>query len=134
MACWMLVYDCASRLGPSRVEITTEQRRQIPRLRAAENQLLRLNRSRRVHKQLITGPMPALQRFNRIRVNMPFQLPGMITLSPDHALQGLERRGFAIFLNPAQEDFNNPFNIGLRCIAVTAHGVELLGDTARAAF
>ena len=72
--------------------------------------------------------MPTLQRFNGIRINMPFQLPCLIALRPDHTLQCLERRGFAVFGDPAQEDFNNPFNIGLRLVAVATHGVELFGD------
>ena len=74
-------------LGPRRrVEIPAEQRRQIPRLRAAENQFLRLNRTGRINKQLVARLMPAFKRFHGIRINMPLQLPGVITLRPDHAL------------------------------------------------
>ena len=70
--------------------------------------------------------MPTLERFNGVRVHVTFQLPGLIALLPDHALQRLQRRGFAVFGDPAQENLDDAFDIGVRLMAIPAHGVQLL--------
>ncbi|MCY1413112.1 hypothetical protein D9M71_285380 [compost metagenome] len=70
--------------------------------------------------------MPALERFNGVRVHVPLQLPGLIALLPDHALQRFQRRGLAVFSDPAQQDLDDPLDVGVRFVAVAAHGSQLL--------
>ena len=69
--------------------------------------------------------MPGLEGLNRIRVDVPFQLARLVTLLPDHALQRLKRRGFAVFGDPLLEDLDHPLNVRLGLAAVQAHRPQL---------
>ncbi|MNI85114.1 hypothetical protein D3C73_1420800 [compost metagenome] len=58
---------------------------------------------------------------------MPLQLPGLVTLLPDHALQCLEGRGLAVFGDPAQQNLDDSLHIGIGLGTVLAHRVQLEG-------
>ena len=72
--------------------------------------------------------MPVLQRFDGVGVDVAFELPGLVALLPDHPLQRLERRGLAVFGNPAQQNLDHPLDVGIRRVAVAAHAGQLFSD------
>src|SRR3546814_6561877 len=74
------------------VEKAREPRRQIAIDAMAENQLLRLHRTRGIDMELQPRRMPPLKRLNGVGIDVALDLAGFIALTPDAALQFLERR------------------------------------------
>ena len=96
-------------------------------LRAAEDQLLRLYRSRGIDVQRQPGRVPLAQRLDRVGIDVPLEGAGAIALLPHLPLQGLERGGLAVGGDPFQEDGDHPLHVGIQLAGFGAHGVELLG-------
>src|SRR3546814_13476864 len=81
------------------VEKAREPRRQIAIDAMAENQLLRLHRTRGIDMELQPRRMPPLKRLNGVGIDVALDLADLIALTPDAALQFLERRGLALFVH-----------------------------------
>src|SRR3546814_2408796 len=69
------------------VEKAREPRRQIAIDAMAENQLLRLHRTRGIDMELQPRRMPPLKRLNGVGIDVALDLAGFIALTPDAALQ-----------------------------------------------
>ena len=95
---------CGRSLGTDpRVEKPVEQGRQVALVRIAEDQLLRLFRSRRIDEKPQAAFAPALQHRRRIRIDRSLQHTRFIALPPDHALQQFQRPGLAVLVDPGQQ-------------------------------
>src|SRR3546814_4309756 len=99
------------------VEKAREPRRQIAIDAMAENQLRRLHRTRGIDMERQPRRMPPLKRLNGVGIDVALDLAGFIALTPDAALQFLERRGLAILVHPAEQ-----------------HGDDLVGRKVRLPF
>src|SRR3546814_7740355 len=80
----------------------------------AENQLLRLHRTRGIDMELQPRRMPPLKRLNGVGIDVALDLAGFIALTPDAALQFLERRGLAILVHPAEQHGDDLFGRKVR--------------------
>jgi hypothetical protein len=111
----------------ARVEIAGEQRREVAVRGVAEDQLLRLDRARRIHVEPQPALVPLPQLLRRIRVDVALELAGLVARAPDQALQLLQRRDLAILVDPLLEDARGFIDRQLAALEPRNLG-ELLAD------
>src|SRR3546814_1528013 len=68
--------------------------------------------------------MPPLKRLNGVGIDVALDLAGFIALTPDAALQFLERRGLAILVHPAEQHGDDLFGRKVRLPFGAAYLVE----------
>src|SRR3546814_12951936 len=106
------------------VEKAREPRRQIAIDAMAENQLLRLHRTRGIDMELQPRRMQPLKRLNGVGIDVALDLAGFIALTPDDALQFIEPRGLAILAPPAAHPGHNLLGRKVPLHSAAAHLVK----------
>ena len=109
------------------IEERREERREIAGFAMPEQQFLRTDRTRRKHGKPVPGAVPFAQGDRGIRMDMPAEIPALVALAPDHALQRLERGVLAILVDPALQRLGNDL-VAADAAALGRHHVEPTPD------
>src|SRR6185437_2512826 len=114
-------FALAANLG---VEPAVEQTGEITRFGVAEEQFLRGYRAGRVYVQLQPLCFPLAQLFRYLGVDVRLVIARFVTGFPDHALQGLERCGLAVLVDPAKQSFSDAVRMRVVDARLACGGVE----------
>ena len=86
------------------VEVAREERCQVARVGVAEQELLRGDRTRRIHVEPRAGLAPRAQARGHFRVHVRAIFAVRVAGFPDHALQRFQCRRLAIGVDPADQE------------------------------